>query len=360
MPRVVEDGLETPTRKPDRLPWGWLLAGLLIGSGFSVLLFRVDVVSFPTETTIAGQGNDIGPQQGIADVIEGFPDGLVATVRSGGRSLGILTWPFRGAFYEEALPVGASTPPDPVAFDFSGQQMATLLPVPDESLGVLYAGVPEIASIVALDVTGFAWHDSSPLALAYTTFEGDELLLWVTRGNLADSELVARSVGIEGRIAAWGDWGFAVQDEGKGSIVLFTESGEIKDTHPGRVLGSSADGWLAIDNDGVSLLSAGGGVKGLDRPGLADDILTGGFSADGAFVGLLTTDGILVVSLDDDSELIQAGVRPGVPQLTWSSDSRFVSYPGLRGIVVLDTVDWGVDEILETHIITGLGVLPLS
>jgi hypothetical protein len=358
-PRVVEDGLETPERKTDRPVWPWLLAGIGIGIGVSVLLFRVESGLVPTESTVAEPSTD-NPELGIAGLIEGFPDGLITTFRGDGRSLQLLTWPLRGAFYEETIPVGASNPPDPVVFDESGLDMATLLPVPESPFGVLYAGVPESAAILDLEVTGYAWHDSEALALAYTTAEDGELLLWVTRGNLAESELVARSVGIEGRVVAWGDWGYAVQDEARDSVVLFTESGEIKDTQPGRVLDSDAAGWLAIDNDGVSLLSAGGGVKGIDRPGLGGEILAGSFSTDGEFLALLTVDGIIVVSLDDDSELVASGSRPGVAQLKWTSDARFVMYPGLRGIVVMDTVDWAVDVILETRTFTGIGTLPAS
>jgi hypothetical protein len=220
--------------------------------------------------------------------------------------------------------------------------------------------VPESASIIGLGVSGFAWHDSVPLSLAYTTVEDGELLLWVTRDDLVSSELVARAVGIQGHVTAWGDWGFAVQDVEEDSIVLFTGSGEIKDTHPGRVLDSSPDGWLAIDDDGISLLSAGGGVVGIDRPGLAVGVAAGRFSNDGTFLGLLTRDEIQVVSLDDETELVESGARPGLPQLTWSSDGRFVLYPGVSGVVVVDTADWKVDVVLDSYVITGLGSLPRS
>ncbi len=362
-PRVVEDGLEAPDRKTDGPPWGWLAAGLLIGVGLSVLFLRVDVTSpptaYPTETTVTGQGND-NVQAGITDVVDGFPDGLISTVRADGRSLELLIWPLRGEFYERAIPVGSSTPPGPVSFDISGSRLATVLPLPDRPFGMLYAGVPEIAPIIDVDVTGFAWHDSRPHALSYTTFADGELLLWASRDTRGKPELVARSVGIEGHLAAWGDWGYAVQDDTQDSIVLFTDTGEIKDTHPGWVLDSYGTGWLAIDNDGVSLLSAGGGVRGLDREGLDGNFTAGQFSDDGDFLALLTSDRILVVSLEDDSELIESGGGSGVPQITWSSDGRFVMYPGQRGIWVIDTSNGAIHQILETHTFTGLGILPLS
>ncbi len=72
--------------------------------------------------------------------------------------------------------------------------------------------MPEAAAIVSPDVTGYAWHDSVPEVLAYSTLQDGETRLWLTRGNLASSELVAQAVGIEGGVAAVGEWGVAVQD----------------------------------------------------------------------------------------------------------------------------------------------------
>ena len=74
-------------------------------------------------------------------------------------------------------------------------------------------------------------------------------------------ELITRAVGIDGHVEAWGDWGFAIQDDARDSIVLFTDAGEIKDTNTGRILDSDGNGWLAIENQSVSLLSSGGGVR---------------------------------------------------------------------------------------------------
>ena len=206
-------------------------------------------------------------QGGIADVIEGFPDGLVAVTRSDGQSLELLVWPVRGEPIVRTIPVGVSRPPDPVEFDVSGRRLATLLPVPDQTSGVLYAGVPQDAAIISTDVTGYAWHDTGASRLAYTTFTDEELQLWAVHQGNGVPELVTRAVGIDGHVEAWGDWGFAIQDDARDSIVLFTDAGEIKDTNTGRILDSDGTGWLAIDNQGVGLLSSGGGVR-RSRPGL--------------------------------------------------------------------------------------------
>jgi hypothetical protein len=359
-PKVVEDAREAAGREVHRPPWGWLAAGLLVGAGLTVLFLRVEAGAPPTATTVAGSPSGASSLGGIADEVDRFPDGLVAATRSDGQSLELLIWPPTSELYERAIPVGASSPPDPVAFDTSGRRMATLLPVPGMPFGVLYAGVPENAAIIDLDVTGYAWHDSAPAALAYTTFADDELSLWVTRGNLAESELVAEPLGIEGRVAAWGDWGFAIEDDVRDSIVLITDHGEIKGFHTGRVLDSEAGGWIAIDDAGLGLLSAGGGVRGVESHGIEGNLLSAGFSPDGRLLAVLTTEVLSVLSLDADLGLIDSIGRPGVPQVVWSSDSRFVLYPGSRGLIVVDTHNGDVHELLSNRTFTGLGILPLT
>jgi hypothetical protein len=332
--------------------------GLVLGAGATVLALGVDDPSPETPATETGPAAapTIG---GISDVVEGFPDGLVAVTRSDGQSLALLIWPLLGEPYQRTIPVGASRPPDPVEFNTTGRRIATLLPVPDQGLGVLYAGVPENAEIIANDVTGYAWHDTDPFRLAYTTSVDGELVLWAQRPDLPEPELVARAVEIQGRVAAWGEWGYAVQDEGRDSVVLLTESGEIKDSNPGRVLDSHRSGWLAIDDGGVALLSAGGGVKRLEHDDGGGTMLTGRFSPNGEQLGVLNGDGLQVIALDDSGLLSSAGT-PGVPQLIWSSDGRFALYPGSRGIWVVDTSNGNADQVLTTRIFTGLGIAPVD
>ena len=358
-PKVVEDARETPDPRGSRPALGWLVVGLILGAGLTVLALRPgppgEAVTTTTATTEAGV-----EQGGIGDVIEGFPDGLVAVTRSDGQSLELLVWPVRGEPILRTIPVGVSRPPDPVEFDVSGRRIATLLPIPDQSSGVLYAGVPQDAAIIAIDATGYAWHDTGTSQLAYTTFIDDELQIWTVHQGNGVPDLVSRAVGIDGHVGAWGDWGFAIQDDARDSIVLFTDTGEIKDTNTGRILDSDGTGWLAIDNQGVGLLSSGGGVRGLDLEGLEGPVIAGRFSDDGQRLALLTTEGIHLVPVEDGGPSVQSDGRPGVPQLAWSSDGRFVAYPGSRGIWVVDTLSVETVEILANRTFTGLEMLPLG
>jgi len=337
---------------------GWLVVGLILGAGLTVLLLRPgppeDAV---TSTTAPAAGVEQG---GIANVIEGFPDGLVAATRSDGQSLEMLVWPVRGEPIVRTIPVGVSRPPDPVEFDVSGRNIATLLPVPDQASGVLYAGVPQDAAIIAIDVTGYAWHDTDTSKLAYTTLVDDELQLWAVHQGNGEPELVTRVVGIDGHVEAWGDWGFAIQDDARDSIVLLTESGEIKDTNSGRILDADGTGWLAIDNDGIGLLSSGGGVMGLDLGDLEGPVIAGRFSDDGLRLALLTGEQLQVVSVEEDVRPVESDGRPGVPQLAWSSDGRCVAYPGSRGISVVDTFSGETEVLLVNRTFTGLEMVPLG
>jgi len=329
-----------------------------MGAGLAVLVLRPGATKeAPTSPTAAGAGLALG---GIADVIQGFPDGLITVTRSDGQSLELLIWPVHGEPIERTIPVGASRPPDPVEFDVSARRIATLLPVPDHVDGVLYAGVPQDAAIIATDVTGFAWHDTAALQLAFTTYVDDELQLWVLRDNRREPDLVARAVGIVGHVEAWGDWGFAIQDDADDDIVLFTDLGEIKDTSSGRILDSDGTGWLAIDNQGVSLLSSGGGVMGLESDDIDGEVLAGRFSGDGQRLALLTNEQAYVVSIENGASSVESDARPGVPRLAWSSDGRFVVYPGPVGMWVLDTSNGETEEILPNRTFTGLGMLPIA
>jgi hypothetical protein len=67
-----------------------------------------------------------------------------------------------------------------------------------------------------------------------------------------------------------------------------------------------------------------------------------------------------VVRLGDGTTLVESADRPGLPEVAWTSDGRFVAYPAVRGIAVLDTADQSSERVLVERVFTGLGVLPVS
>jgi hypothetical protein len=331
---------------------------LLIGAGVAVLFLDVDAApeASTTTTSLASEDTRVVAISGIGEEIPGFPDGLMAARRGEGRSLEVVIWPQSGDPSVRSVPFGVSSPPDPVAFDVSGRLSATLVPTPDEVTNILYAGVPEAAPIISLDVTGYAWHDSVPEVLAYTTFQNGETRLWVTRGNLARSELFARAVGIEGGVAAMGLWGFAVQD-GE-DVALFDDFGDITQLGTGRILGSDPTGWLAVDDNGLTLLNVDGSSRVI--PTGASSLLDATFSPDGALIAVLTGDGLTVFSLGEGIEVAATSEHPGVPQVVWSSDSRYAMYPGVHGVYVLDTSDGTIRQVMSSDVFTGIATFNLN
>lgn len=334
---------------------------MLIGAGLAVVALRVDQggpgAPVPTITTTAGPVTAAG----IGDVVDGFPDGLITTVRADGRSLETLLWPVHGEPYQRTIPVGASNPPSPVAFDVSGRRLATLLPLPEEADGVLYAGIPENAEIVDVGVTGFAWHDSTLRALAYTTSVEGELLLWTARDDLSDPSLVTRATGIQGGVTEWGDWGFAVRDQGHDSTVLLSPDGEIETVQPGRVVTSHESGWLAVEDRGMALSIPGEELRHLQGLESVSGVLSAAFAPDRRKLAILTSNGLTVLSVDEDVVTHAVEERPGVAaSIEWTSDSRFVVYPAFRGLQVLDIDSGAETRLLTTHSFTGVGILPLS
>ncbi len=333
-------------------------AGLLIGGGLAVLLLDTDTAPEPTTTT-----STLGPQDthvvtvvGISEEIPGFPDGLTAIRRGEGRSLELVVWPQRGEASVRSVPFGVSSPPDPVAFDLSGRLSATLVPAPDDMTGILYAGVPESAAVVSLDVTGYAWHDSISEMLAYTTFQDGETTIWVTRGNLASSESFGQAVGIEGGVAAVGEWGFAVQNGD--DVALFDAFGDVTQLGTGRILGSDPAGRLAVErDDGLTVVDVDGSSR-MVAPN--ESALDATFSPDGTLLAILNGEGLKVSSLAEGRDIALASEQAGVPQVVWSSDSRYALFPGVHGVYVLDTADSTVRQVMPADVFTGLATFNLD
>jgi hypothetical protein len=362
-PNVIEDARESEPIPTSRPHIGWLAAGLLIGAALTVLALGIDTSGPPVETTIEG----LSPQvvgSGIGDQIVGFPDSLVAARRSDGQALELVTWPVAGVSYARDIPVGTVSPPQALAFDVSGRRIATLLPVNGRSDGVLYAGPPDSASIMHPDATGFAWHDSRPSALAFSTSTDGALTVWKSFGNLADSVLVAQLADVSGRIAAWGDWGYALQDTANNAILLLDPDGQRVDAPlAGRILDSHPSGRIAVDLDGLVIYDVV--ARTMSSYEVEGDILAGRLSPDGLHAAVLTADQVTVVLVDPTARNGSLGsasypTTHGFPELAWSSNSRFVMLPGYRGITIIDTNGGGTSESMSGDTFISVGIVPFG
>ena len=111
-----------------------------------------------------------------------------------------------------------------------------------------------------------------------------------------------------GEVAAWGDWGFAIQHDSdqdeSGSITLLTGDGELKTTLSGRVLDSSPAGWIVIYDGDLKLL-ANGGLRSLNINSTSiGGVLAAALSPDGAQIALLGHSGLKITAIRGDTPTV--------------------------------------------------------
>lgn len=295
--------------------------------------------------------------EGIGEVIPGFPDTLVTVSQSGSSALTHVIWPVAGPEVTRPLPVGGFAP---VKFDQSGEWLAMATDVPDSDGLLLSVGIPSRVTPLVSNVTSFSWHDSRQADLSYMQLVDGALSLWVVHANRVP-ELAVQGLPEHGQVAAWGDWGWAVQDPVGASVLLFDSSGELIDVRDGVAFDSAPNGSVVIVDEGVSLVNVDGTEQTIDSPrDPVGTVVAAGLSPDGLQVAVLGTDAVEVAPLFGDGEVIHLGASFGVPQIVWSSDSRFVVVPAARGVMIIDT-QAGLPQVVQTReTIRALGVIPLT
>lgn len=338
--------------------WHRILLGLAIGVSVSVLLLRTNNAPTTTPSTFAAQFG-AGPEEGIGDQVSGFDESLVAIRRSDGRGVELLVWPLAGAPYIWDLGLGTTSPPVGIEFDRSGRQIATLLPARQNSEPVLFAGTRDVTEIVATGVTGFAWHDQRPLAFAYSTVASGVLTLWSAPSGLAPASPIAAIESTDGSLVAWGDWGFALQDDQKGSGMVVDTRGGVEMVFEGRVLATHADGMVLIDDSGLKVLDVRSGRELADL-GHQDGVVDASFSPDGSQIALEKRDSVELASIDETRDNLVFEVHTGFPQISWSSSGRFLLAPGTHSIVIIDTETGKISEVANDGVFLSVAPLPIT
>lgn len=359
--RVIEDGADRHvTVRPPTPPWVWILVGLAVGVGFAL------IVVTPTSTTpvpeaVIDPAVEFDPISnpvssiGIADAVPGFPDALVAVAQAGRQSLQHLLWPVAGDPVTRPLPVGAFGDSE---FDVAGTWLAVATRLPDTDKQLLSMGKPASLRPLASDVGSFAWHDSESGLLSYTQTVEDVWQLRTSRSG-REPKIMVSDIGSSSVVAAWGDWGWAINDE-SGMITLLNSDGQVKTTSRGKILDSHPGGWILIYDDRVRLLSAGGGLQTVDVDPTIGGVLGGAISPDGDSVALLGSIGLSVASVAGETPDLTVPFPIALSKVGWSSDSRFVVIPFLRGVIVVDVRTGETYEKLTEHTIVEASVIPLS
>ena len=356
---VVEDGVDTAitTRRPASA-WLVLILGFALGLGFGVLITTGPAteqipsgqppIVVPDVMTTAG-GDETLP--GLGSVVPGWTDSLVAIAGSETGVLRRVVWPRHSEPRERPMTVG-KTP----TVDASGLMVAAVVLSADSSGDILLKGRFNSMQPVASGITSFAWHDRDPAWLAYTTVVDAEWRLWVAKPT-GESVLVATEAASGGRLATWGEWGFAIETE-DGEIRLLTPEGLLRDTHVGTVFDSHGSGWIAVANERIELVSSGGGVRALDASlDVLGTIYDMTFSADGELLAVSASDGMGVVPVGRDSRLIR--FEPGADGfITWSSDQRYVIFPASRGVFIQDLAAGTRHRVLEDYVVLEAAAVP--
>jgi WD40 repeat protein len=359
---IVEDGIDGETRGDTRSSWILVAAAFILGLALGTLASAAPAVEDEAGPAEIGDPETLeapfepAPDEsdsGISDLVPEFPDALVAVSAGIGSGHDYLLWPPRGPVVGRSLTGGAN-----VMLDATGQFVALSHQVPDLEGSVLSFGRFNGIRAVSSGVTSYEWHDSKSGFLAFTTTVEGEWELHRVSGSFEPST-VATGPGDGQKVAAWGEWGFALQS-GEGGVTLLNAAGQQKSTVPGEVLTSHDSGWLLVEEQGgLKLVSAGGGVRRLDLGEIADPVFAAEFSPDGGLVAVAGRFGIEVYDLTSETEVASLSAYPG-GWLAWSSDSRFVVAPARSGIVIHDLETGDTLRALMGHNVVVGQVLPLS
>jgi hypothetical protein len=360
--RVIDDGVEQDQAARGPAPWLWIAIGFAVGLAAGVVFVAPAVtpseaVATPTEDAdVPAAPGQPTEGVGISRVVTDFPDAMVAIAETETGSLQYILWPYATDVVVRSLPVGSS---GAVEVDDSGRWVAVTTALPGDDGALLSMGLTTGIAPLESEVASFSWSDTDDGVLGYTRTDAAGWGLWSARA-VGEPHLVGTTDDVTGgELVAWGDWGWALARADAG-FDLLTPEGVLRTTVSGIALDSHQSGWLLVVDDGVMMVSAGGGVRAIDDFPKLLGPWGGAISPDGSKVAVLGSNGLGWGPIDGSEApaIVQVGSR--APQVSWSSDSRFVMIPGNRGVHVYDTESRALRTVLPEHLVIWVGVIPLT
>lgn len=297
-------------------------------------------------------GTELPDERGISEVVEGFPDALVAVARTTGSTVDYLLWPVAGDLSVRPMSGGTD-----VILDQTSQFVALASRLPGDSFSFLSMGRPNSIRPVAPDVDSYAFHDTTSGWLAFTTGDGVSSRVITVKSDFDPIEAVSLDeAGVT--IIGWGDWGWALQRPAR-EILLLNPQGEFKDTEVGVGLATHESGWVfAIDGSTPKLVSAGGGVRLLEPIEGLGTIQNATFSPDGTRLAIDGERGVGVLDIGDGQFERLSEFSAGT--IAWSSDGRFVLSSSGSGVLIYDLETNELHPVLRQYTVLAAGVIPLS
>ncbi|MGD2101604.1 MAG: hypothetical protein PVG83_05155 [Acidimicrobiia bacterium] len=359
--KVRVDGARAePTRTVQRSTGVMVAAAFIVGLGLGLLIVpgvqEADTPGSSDEETAAAEGLSapvVPETEGIYDVVEDFPDALVAVGNDGGSGYEHLLWPLRGPLVSRTMDAG-----DDVTLDVASTFIAHTTDIPGLDGRLLSMGRFNSIRPVVTGVTSFAWHDAESGSMAFTTEADGVTKLWTVGADLAADEFPF--VPEEPmRVGVWGDWGWALETD-HNQTVLVNPEGEERARVRGIPIASTPDGWILVASEGYDMVSAGGGVNRLARQPDIGFFRDAAFAPNGDMVAVAGSSAVAVMDLHDEGATVTMS-SPGSLWVAWSSDSRFLMASGQRGVRILDLGETRAShEVLQHLDIVAGGVIPVS
>jgi hypothetical protein len=347
--------------------------GFLLGQGTTDDLSSGDTESVEAITSTSSPADPVVTSEPPAEDVVRFPGTILASVEFG---RGLMTWPGDGSPAETRLASKVSA----AAYDAAQRQIAVTVPEYGTETLALHVGNVGDLRFVASRVTGFAWHQTDPSAIAWVEESEDGFAL--LKADFSNGAITATQITVlqdTVRPVAWGSWGYALQSES--GLTTIDPSGVTIANADVQFVAAGSDGRLVVSRPAGIPLSSDWAITTTD---LADQQTLGRFGAlneHPTAAAILPVSGrIVLVSnrFGEGSDLARIevlspdGTRRGVirsgmiaDSIVWSPDETHLAVGGyyygsnqVRSVILL-TDSEGTGEAIEVpfdHQVRPLGI----